>query len=127
MLSVGYLTIRGDLRECRTRQELTYSGIGVFVGVEPSGIDSHLENANVFSVSGSALSITSGRLSYTLGLIGPCYSVDTACSSALAALHLGSTALVMKECEEGVAMGTKALSEQTSTGAAMGGMISPRG
>jgi len=66
---------------------LRYSNVGVFVGVEPSGIVAK-QAANVFSASGFALSITSGRLSFVLGLVGPCYSIDTACSSALAALHV---------------------------------------
>ncbi|KAH8049297.1 hypothetical protein JL721_11741 [Aureococcus anophagefferens] len=36
---------------------------------------------------GAALSVTAGRLPYVLGLVGTCVSVDTACCSALAALH----------------------------------------
>ena len=69
-----------------------YLGVGIFVGVEPSGLIRQ-EAINVFSASGCAVSITSGRLSYALGLVGPCYSIDTACSSALAALHMGNVAL----------------------------------
>ena len=79
------------------RSALEYSEVGVFVGVEPSGLVTQ-EATNVFSASGCAASITSGRLSYALGLVGPCYSIDTACSSALAALHAGSVALVELEC-----------------------------
>ena len=74
------------------RDSLVYSSIGVFVGVEPSGLTSR-EAANVFSASGGAGSITSGRFSYSLGLVGPCYTIDTAFSSALAALHTSTTAL----------------------------------
>lgn len=94
VLHAGYATVvRGHDEhrdECgnplHVRGMLEYSHVGVFVGVEPSGIvtdDAH----NVFSASGSAASITSGRLSFALGLVGPCYSLDTACSSALVALH----------------------------------------
>lgn len=66
------------------------TNLGVFVGVEPSGCGPERCEIgfDVFSASGGALSITSGRLSHTLGLVGPCYSIDTACSSSLAALHL---------------------------------------
>ena len=76
---------------------LLYEEVGVFVGVEPSGLVNE-EAINVFTASGCAASITSGRLSYVLGLVGPCYSIDTACSSALAAIHMCGIALGNAEC-----------------------------
>ena len=75
-----------------------YSEVGVFVAVEPSGLVAS-ETINVFSASGDAASITSGRLSFTFGLVGPCYSIDTACSSTLAALHLCAVTLRGVECD----------------------------
>jgi 3-oxoacyl-(acyl-carrier-protein) synthase/acyl carrier protein len=39
--------------------------------------------------TGNSHAVAAGRLSYTFGLKGPSYSVDTACSSALLAMHLG--------------------------------------
>jgi len=96
--------------------------------VEPSGIQGRREDANVFSASGGALSVTSGRLSYTLGLVGPCYSIDTACSSSLAALHLCVAAIKHdEECEHAVTIGTKALSEASHLATAVAGMTSSRG
>ena len=82
----------------------------------------------MFSTSGGALSITSGRLSYVLGLVGPCYSIDTACASALAALHVCAGAVgACGECDEGVGSGTKVLSEASNAATSIGGMTSPYG
>lgn len=103
-----------------------YSDIGVFVGVEPSGIVSR-EVSNVFSASGFALSITSGRLAFTLGLVGPCYSIDTACSSTLAALHIARTTMQNLESAQAVGIGTKVLSERSNLATSTAGMTSARG
>ena len=82
----------------------------------------------MFSASGGALSITSGRLSYTLGLVGPCYSIETACASSLAALHACVVTIKVDEmCERGVTVGTKILSEAANFATAGGGMTSARG
>jgi len=39
--------------------------------------------------TGNSHAVAAGRISYTFGLKGPAFSVDTACSSALLATHLG--------------------------------------
>ena len=109
------------------RDALLYADVGVCVGVESSGLATGDESASAFSASGGALSIASGRLSYTLGLVGPCYSIDTACASALAALHVCAAAVGALECESGVVVGTKVLSEAGNYATAAGGMTSPHG
>ena len=97
------------------------------VGVESSGLAAGEGEASAFSTSGGALSIASGRLSYALGLVGPCYSIDTACASSLAALHVCTVAVGARECQGGVTVGTKVLSEAGNYATSAGGMTSPLG
>jgi len=94
VLHVGYSALHQAFLDpnVQIRDKLMYTNIGAFVGVEPSGCEVSAMNVTVFTASGGALSIASGRLSHTLGLIGPCYSIDTACASSLVALHSCRTA-----------------------------------
>jgi len=48
---------------------------------------------------------TAARLSYVLGLRGPCLSIDAACSSGLACVHLAVQSLRAGECELALAGG----------------------
>ena len=129
VLSVGYGALikgSGSSSSINSRSTFTNSNVGVFVGVEPSGLEK--KEASVFSASGGALSVTAGRLSFSLGLVGPCYSIDAACASSLAALHVCVTTLQNgKECEDGVTIGTKVLSEAINYTTSIGGMTSARG
>ena len=123
VLSVGYSALRqGD-----DSLSSINSNIGVFVGLEASGLKGHKEEASVYSASGGALSVTSGRLSYSLGLVGPCYSIDTACASSLSALHACIITLKSGECRQGVGIGTKVLSEAVTLANSMAGMLSSLG
>jgi acyl transferase domain-containing protein len=81
---------------------LSGSNTGVFVGI--SSVDYLKQSAECstidgYSGTGNAHSAAAGRLSYTLGLRGPCVAMDTACSSSLVALHLACMNLRNRECD----------------------------
>ena len=81
--------------------------IGVYAGIEVQDFSDIAFNGplSVYVATGSSLSIASGRLSFSLGLHGPCAAYVTACSSSLVAYHAACQAVQLEECYGGVAAG----------------------
>ncbi|MFD4974449.1 SDR family NAD(P)-dependent oxidoreductase, partial [Streptomyces sp. NPDC058424] len=88
------------------------SRTGVFAGVMYNDYGTILtgDEYEAFRGNGSAPSVASGRVSYTLGLEGPAVTVDTACSSSLVGMHLAAQALRTGECTLALAGGVTVMS-----------------
>lgn len=113
--------------------QLAGSDTGVFVGASSTdyGILQRTFSETVtdpYAVSGSAASITANRLSHFFDLHGPSLAIDTACSSALVAVHEACESLWRGEATLAVAGGINILLlPESMVGFSKAGMLSPTG
>jgi len=95
-------------RAGQTPAQLSESATGVFIGATTTDYAQRLllgEHLDMYFGSGNALNALAGRVAYTLGLQGPCFTVDSACSSSLTATHLACQSLRARECRLALAGG----------------------
>jgi acyl transferase domain-containing protein/NADPH:quinone reductase-like Zn-dependent oxidoreductase/acyl carrier protein len=118
----------------QTLERLAGSKTAVFVGIsswEYSFAQICFRDRGVIDVytnTGGALSIAANRISYCFDLKGPSIAVDTACSSALVAVHLACKSIWEEGCPLALAGGVNALLlPDWYVGFSRLGMLSPDG
>ena len=83
---------------------------------------------SVYATTGFSCSVTCGRVSFVLGLQGPCATYDTACSSSLVANHGSLRALQRAECTATLSAGVNMILDPVlMSGNAIAGYTSVRG
>ncbi|MBI3215246.1 MAG: type I polyketide synthase [Mycobacterium sp.] len=105
---------------------------GVFIGMTHGDYQLLAADAHAiegpYGFTGNNFSLASGRIAYALGLHGPAYTVDSACSSSLLAVHMACRSLHDGESDIALAGGVSIMLEprKMASGSAQG-MLSPTG
>ena len=96
-----------------TQKSIHNSNTGVYFGISSSEYQFKAlkiaERIDAYSGLGTAHSAIAGRISYWLGLKGPCLAIDTACSSSLVSVHTAVQALRNGECDQALAGGANVI------------------
>ncbi len=111
---------------------LAGSKTGVFIGTADTGYSRLISQAGVgiegYSMTALAPSLGPNRISYVYDFHGPSVAVETACSSALIAVHRAVEAIRSGHCSVAIAGGINALLlPEAFVGFSKAGMLSPEG
>ncbi|MEC5144183.1 SDR family NAD(P)-dependent oxidoreductase [Chitinophaga sp. 212800010-3] len=94
--------------------QLSGRSVGVFVGMSSMDYSDrqmleHDLEVEAHHSTGSAAVLVPNRVSHFFNLRGPSFAVDTACSSALYAVHLAAQSILQGECKMALAGGINSL------------------
>jgi acyl transferase domain-containing protein/acyl-CoA synthetase (AMP-forming)/AMP-acid ligase II/thioesterase domain-containing protein/acyl carrier protein len=110
---------------------LSGTNTDVFIGATTHEYEALLTQAHVhgnYLATGNTASVLSGRVSYELGLQGASVTLDTACSSALVAIHGACGALHLGKTQLAIVGAVNALlSPDASINLWQAGMLAPDG
>jgi 3-oxoacyl-(acyl-carrier-protein) synthase len=82
------------------KEQLSNTNCGVYIGCATlGGISVGDMDIGTFTNIGSMPSGNSGRVSHALGLRGPCFTIDTACSSTLVGVDCAAQAKRLGKCD----------------------------
>ncbi|WP_217143030.1 L-histidine N(alpha)-methyltransferase [Streptomyces sp. AC627_RSS907] len=102
--------------------------VGVFAGARAANFGAHHAAATTHSISGMAQNFIAAHLSHYLDVRGPAVVVDSACSSALVAVHLAAQSLRTGESDLVIAGGVEILLDEVPfVGMSGAGALSPSG
>ncbi len=98
-------------------RRLRNSPTGVFLGTQISSASHWRTNLDVneFLLTGRSYAMLPNRISYHFNLMGPSFSVNTACSSGMSALHAAVAALRQGDCQQALFGAVNYLGDATAS------------
>jgi 3-oxoacyl-(acyl-carrier-protein) synthase/acyl carrier protein len=124
------MLLSASLTSLCTWKSMVRSTCGVYVGIGPNEYSSTTGafcEQGVYTATSEAISVGSGRISYTFGLQGPCMTVDTACSASLVASHLSIQSVKNYESSSSISAGVLIIMKQSCQRLQKAGMLSTDG